>query len=157
MTYGGFVILMCGAAVDWMARLIRIVCHSSAEAEIDSGCKAGKRGQFIRLFLNELKELGAGKGVDGPFIYLIDNSACGPLTKNIGVSKKTEHFLRDQYYLRWLVYHRLALVIWIPTDFQTGDIMTKVLKAEAFYRHQRTMLNHNKLAKEDHGPAQSGS
>ena len=37
---------------------------------------------------------------------LIDNSACESLTRNVGVSKPTEHFLRWQHYLRWLVYHK---------------------------------------------------
>ena len=88
---------------------------SSAEAEIGAGSFAGKRAQFLRHFFNEAKALGFGTGVVGPFVYLIDNKACGPLTSNEGVSKKTEHFLRWQHYLRWLVYHNLGVVIWIST------------------------------------------
>jgi glycerol kinase len=52
MTYGGHVIMMGGAAVDWMTKLIKVICHSSAEAEVSAGCKAAKRMQFIRALVN---------------------------------------------------------------------------------------------------------
>ena len=141
MTYRGHVIMMCGAAVDWACQLLRVISHSSAEAEIAAGCMAGKRMQFIRALINEMAEFGAGKGIKGALIYLIDNSACEPLTRNIGVSKPTEHFLRWQHYLRWLVYHKYAVVIWISTNDETGDLMTKVLPLDATLRHRGTFLN----------------
>jgi len=141
MTYGGFVIFMCGAALDWACKLIRVICHSSAEAEICSGCQAGKRLTFIRNLIEELAEQKMGKALQGAVIFLIDNSACEPLTKNVGVSKPTEHFARWQLYLRWMVYHKFATVLWIDTDNETGDIMTKVLAAAAYLKHKRVMLN----------------
>ena len=53
-TYAGFFIVMCGAAVDWAAVLIKVICHSSAEAEISAACKAGKRLMFVVQFMREL-------------------------------------------------------------------------------------------------------
>ena len=94
----------------------------------------------MRHFTNEAKELGFGVGVKGPFVYLIDNKACGPLTANEGVSKKTEHFLRWQHYLRWLVYHRLAVVIWISTKEMTADMMTKSIDQTTYLKHKRASL-----------------
>lgn len=141
MTYRGHVIMMCGAAVDWATQLLRVICHSSAESEIAAGCMAGKRMHFIRALINEMAEHGAGHGIKGALIYLIDNSACEPLTKNVGVSKPTEHFLRWQHYLRWLVYHKYAIVIWISTNDETGDMMTKILPPEATLRHRVIFLS----------------
>ena len=59
------------------------------------------------------------------------------------MSKPTEHFrLRWQhFYLRWLVYHKYAVVIWISTNDETGDMMTKVLPPEATLRHRVIFLN----------------
>ena len=71
-------------------------------------------------------------------VYMIDNSACEPLTKNMGVSKRTEHFLRWQHYLRWLVFNKYALVLWMSTDRLTGDMMTKVLEKNVFLKHKET-------------------
>ena len=76
-------------------------------------------------------------------IFLIDNEACGPLTSNVGVSKTTEHFLRWQHYLRWMVVHKFATVVWVPTDSMTGDIMTKIILAGLFVKHRRRM--HGKI------------
>ena len=59
----------------------------------------------------------------------------------MGVSKKTEHFLRWQHYLRWLVYNRYAIVIWVNTDDETGDVMTKVLPATTFMKHRKVFYN----------------
>ena len=141
MTYGGHVIMMGGAAVDWMTKLIKVICHSSAEAEVSAGCKAAKRMQFIRALVNEFKEHGLGNGIQGALVYLIDNSATECLTKNVGVSATTEHFQRWQQYLRWLVVNKYAVVIWIATDEETGDIMTKVLPSTVYLKHKKTMLN----------------
>ena len=63
------------------------------------------------------------------------------MTKNLGVSKKTEHFLRWQLYLRSLVIIKFAIVIWTPTKDESGDICTKVLDAASFARHKKVILN----------------
>ena len=141
LMYGGHIIFMCDAAVDWSCKLVKVICHSATEVELAAGCFAGKRAQFIRALLNDLHSLNVGQGVRGPIIFLIDNSAAGPLTKNLGVSKKTEHFLRWQLYLRWLVINKFATVIWIPTKDESGDICTKVLDAASFIKHKKTIFN----------------
>jgi hypothetical protein len=141
LMYGGHIIFMCDAAVDWSCKLIKVICHSATEVELAAGCFAGKRAQFIRALLNDLYSLKVGNGLTGPIIFLIDNSAVGPLTKNLGVSKKTEHFLRWQLYLRWLVINKFAIVIWTPTKDEPGDICTKVLDAASFARHKKTIFN----------------
>jgi len=141
LMYAGHIIFMCGAAVDWSSKLIRVVCHSATEVELAAGCFAGKRVQFIRSLLNDLKSYNVGNGVTGPIVFLIDNSAVEPLTKNLGVSKKTEHFMRWQLYLRWLVINKFAIVIWTPTKDESGDICTKVLDTTSFLKHKKTILN----------------
>ena len=90
--------------------------------------------------MNEFKEHKLGNGIHGALVYLIDNSATECLTKNVGVSATTEHFLRWQQYLRRQVTNKYAIVIWISTDDETGDIMTKVLPSSVFLKHKRQML-----------------
>ena len=90
--------------------------------------------------MNELRENGIGNGLTGALIYLIDNEACGPLTTNVGVSRTTEHFLRWQHYLRWIVANKYGIVIWVPTDDETGDIMTKILPAHSYAKHKKELL-----------------
>ena len=35
--YAGHIIFMCGAAVNWSSKLIRVVCHSATEVELAAG------------------------------------------------------------------------------------------------------------------------
>jgi len=144
LMYAGHIIFMCGAAVDWSSRLVRVICHSATEVELAAGCFAGKRVQFVRSLFNDLKLLNVEEGISGPIIFLIDNSAVGPLTKNLGVSKKTEHFMRWQLYLRWLVIDKFATVIWTPTKDEAGDICTQVLDAASYLKHKKSIMNVNR-------------
>ena len=71
---------------------------------------------------------------------LFFNTAVEPLTKNLGVSKKTEHFMRWQLYLRWLLINKYATVIWTPTKDETGDICTKVLDAASYLKNKKIIM-----------------
>jgi hypothetical protein len=110
-----------------------------------AGAFAGKRGQFVRSLINEMKEKGVDVDIGHEFVYLIDNSACDGLTSNVGTNKKTEHFLRWQYFLRWLVYHKYAIVLWTGTEDQTGDVLTKVLPSHSFIKHAKTIRGCNAM------------
>ena len=126
-TYAGFFIVMCGAAVDWAAVLIKVICHSSAEAEISAACKAGKRLMFVVQLMREL-----GHDLVSPTPFLIDNSATGELTKKMGATKRTEHFLRWQHYMRQLVNYNYAKVFLVRDQDQRADIATKVVNLTKF-------------------------
>ena len=97
----GYIVIMCNGPVDWSSKLVRVICHSSAEAEIASGCFLGKRAAFIKQLTGEF-----GNPIKSRFFLLIDNSASLDLTKKFGVQTRTAHFLRWQHYLRWLVLHQ---------------------------------------------------
>ena len=121
-TYAGFFIVMCGATVDWASVLVKVICHSSAEAEISAACKAGKRLMFVVQLMREL-----GHDIVSPTPFLIDNSATGELTKKMGATKRTEHFLRWQHYMRQLVNYNYAKVFLVRDADQRADIATKVV------------------------------
>ena len=137
----GYIILMCNGPVDWASKLIRVICHSSSEAEIAAGCFAGKRTVFIVQLCAEI-----GIKLDTPFIMLIDNSAALDLSQKLGVQTRTAHFLRWQHYLRWLVLHQYLELIFITTKEQLADMLTKVLDMRSFlffcaliYRRRRSL------------------
>ena len=99
-----------------------MICHSSSEAEISSGCIAGKRSTFINQLLAYLRcqpKL--------PMLLLMDNSAALELSKKMGVTARTAHFLRWQHYLRWLVTHKFLVISFVRSKDQVGDMFTKVV------------------------------
>ena len=119
---GGLILFLAGGPVDWGAKLIRVICHSSAEAEIGAACRAGKRSVFITEFLAQFKITSKH-----PVVMFVDNSAAIDLSNKLGVGTRTAHFLRWQHYFRYLVLHQFVLPIFVTTKEQLADIMTKVL------------------------------
>ena len=135
----GFLIFLANGPIDWGARLVRVICHSSAEAEIAAGCMAGKRMIFIIQLLGDFKVK-----LKGPSMMLIDNSATDDLCNKFGVTPKTAHFLRWQHFLRWLVVHHWAEIIFVDTKNQLADIMTKVVDYSTFIKACRIIFRNRK-------------
>ena len=135
----GYYLFLCNGPIDWAAKLIRVICHSSAEAEIGAGCMLGKRVVFAVRFANEFKVK-----FQGPAMLLIDNTAADDLTKKFGVTPKTAHFLRWQHYLRYLVTHQYARIIFVSTKDQLADILTKVVDVSTFLTACRILFKRRK-------------
>jgi hypothetical protein len=123
----GFIIMLANGPVDWGSKIVRVICHSSAEAEIAAGCMLGKRGVFVIQLLSEFRIV-----INSPPVAFIDNTAADDLTGKFGVTPKTAHFLRWQHYLRWLVRHRYIEIVFVPTKDQLADILTKVIDFSTF-------------------------
>ena len=135
----GFIIFFCAGPIDWSARLIRVICHSTAEAEIAAGCMGGKRMIFITQLLGDFKIKLAG-----PAMILIDNTATEDLCNKFGVTPKTAHFLRWQHFLRWMVINHWAEIIFVGTKDQLADIMTKVVDYNTFLAACRILFRSRK-------------
>ena len=123
----GYIAFLCNGPIDWCSKLIRVICHSSAEAEISAGSLLGKRIVFIAQLASEFKV-----SLKGPSLLLIDNTAADDLTGKLGVTPRTAHFLRWQHYLRWLVAHKWCEIVFVPTKEQLADILTKVVDISTF-------------------------
>ena len=137
----GYFVFFANAPVDWCARLIRVICHSSAEAEIAAGCLLGKRSVFCIQFINAFKI-----DLKGPHMMLIDNTATDDLCNKFGVTPRTAHFLRWQHYLRWLVIHKWIEIVFVPTKEQLADILTKVVDFNTFVAACKILFNQRSRA-----------
>jgi len=131
---GGYIVMMMGGPIDWGSKCIRVICHSSSEAEISAGCWVGKRSVFIIQLLEDMHA-----SIARPFILFIDNTAAMDITERYGVSARTAHFLRWQHYLRYLVFHNYLHLIFVGTKDQLADICTKVLDPSTFHSFSKLM------------------
>ena len=77
-------------------------------------------------------------------MLLIDNTAADELTKKFCVTPKTAHFLRWQHYLRYLVTHQYARIIFVSTKDQLADILTKVVDISTFLTACRILFKRRK-------------
>jgi hypothetical protein len=60
-TYAGFAIFVMGVAVDYQSQLIRVVCHSTAEAETAAACFAAKRAMYVLQLLRFLATISCAR------------------------------------------------------------------------------------------------
>jgi hypothetical protein len=124
------------AAVDWAAALMKVMA-SSSEAEIGAGCHAGKRLVYVRNVWGELLSVLPKRAIS----HIVDNSALPHLTMNVGVSAKTEHFLRWQHILRYLVVHGWIRLHLCTTGDMLADPLTKVSFKPAYLTFRKVAMN----------------
>ena len=110
-----------------MSRLIKVICHSTAEAEICAGCFGTKRIVYMRNYIT-----GLGMKLLGPVLHIIDNTAMEDLSAKMGVSKRTEHFQRWQQQVRYSNVHMHTISLWATNKIQLADGMTKVVDITSF-------------------------
>ena len=72
---------------------------------------------------------------------LVDNSGAIDLCEKVGVSKRTEHFMRWQHYCRYLVKHFIVKMHFVRSHDQAADQLTKMGDKTSFLRSRRLMLN----------------
>ena len=107
-----------------------------AEAEVGAASVAGRRAIYLVNLIGELFKLPAV-----PITHVVDNSALPPLTENVGVSKKTEHFRRWQHFCRYLVTHGYVYIHLCKTYEQLANALTKVENLSAFVDFQKVVFN----------------
>lgn len=122
----GHVIFIAGGPIDWATKLIRTVCHSSAEAEVAAGCNLAKSLVYVRQLVSSL-----GVELRSPTPVFIDSQAAILIASNLGVTKRTLHFERWQHYLRLCVARKVLFLIHVVTQRQRADGLTKIVDATA--------------------------
>ena len=138
----GYVMFMCDGPIDWSSKLIRVICHSSSEAEIAAGCFVGKRSVFVKQLSGDMTVI-----ITMKFSLLIDNTAADDLSKKLGVQTRTAHFLRWQHYLRWLVLNQFVEIFFVSTKEQLADMFTKVLDMSTYLYFCRMLYQRRRLSK----------
>ena len=132
---------MCDGPIDWSSKLIRVICHSSSEAEIAAGCFVGKRSVFVKQLSGDMTVI-----ITMKFSLLIDNTAADDLSKKLGVQTRTAHFLR-WHYLRWLVLNQFVEIFFVSTKEQLADMFTKVLDMSTYLYFCRMLYQRRRLSK----------
>ena len=96
----GYVVYYYGAPVSFVAKHLKVVALSSAEAEYAAASYACKEIVFVRKLLTDL-----GYPPVGPITLCVDNRAAINIAENMGVTSKSKHFVDAIHYFRHLVDH----------------------------------------------------
>ena len=108
--------------IDWKAKQQDVVALSSAESELISACSATQSAVYIRQLLTDL-----GFKQDEPTVIMEDNQACIAMSNNPITHKRTKHIDIRYHFVREKVESKEVELVYIPTQHQLADILTKPL------------------------------
>ena len=121
--------MYCNGAVDWSAKLIKIVPDSTCEAETALASRAAKATCFIRGLLRFHK-----RPVATATPALGDNKAMYTLVTQEGATPRTRYFERATLLIKRAVLMLLLKPFLIGTKDMIADIFTKALEKGSFIK-----------------------
>jgi len=122
---GGYVFLMCGAAVSWSSKLQSSPALSSTEAEYMACTRAAQEAIWLRQLLEQL-----GFKQTKPTSLLGDNQGAIALAKNPGNHPRTKHIALRYHFIRFTISNGHILLNYIPTSDMAADGLTKGLTGD---------------------------
>ena len=118
----GYVVCLYGGCVAFAAKRLKVIAHSSAEAEYAASSYTCKEVAFVRNVCSELE-----LGLSGPVCLAVDNEAAIKIAENRGVTGRTKHFSDAIHYVRHMVDHLIIRIHYVSTHKQLADGFTKPL------------------------------
>jgi hypothetical protein len=140
---GGYVIMYMNGAVDWSAKLVKIVPDSSCEAETAVASFASKGTCFIRGLLRFHQ-----RPVAASTPMLGDNEAMHTLVTNEGATYRTRYYERATLLIKRAVLMLLLHPLLVATNYMVADMFTKALEKSTFVRFRNVMMNCNSSARD---------
>ena len=126
----GFVFLVAGGAISWMAHLQSIVAQSTAEAEYVAACEACMESQALK---NILIEIAHDRDIEVQIG--IDNQAAFVMATNPTYSRQTRHIELRWHYVREEVVKRNVSLWKVESRNNPADMFTKPLCKDRLIEH----------------------
>ena len=140
---GGYVIMYCNGALDWSAKLIKIIPDSTCEAETALASRAAKSTCFVRGLVSFHK-----RPVSGPTPALGDNQAMYTLVTQEGATTRTRYYERATLLIKRAIIMLLLAPYLIKTQFMIADMFTKALDKASFIKFRDVIMNNHVSLKE---------
>lgn len=123
----GYVSVFANGPVTWCSQRQKCVARSTTEAEYVAASNAAQETMWLRAFLNETEG-----GATLPTKLLIDNQSALNLVKNSDHHKLTKHIDVKYHYIRQQVQNEEIETVYVPSNEQLADFLTKPLSREKF-------------------------
>jgi hypothetical protein len=133
---GGYAVMYLNGAVDWSAKLVKIVPDSSCEAETAVGSLASKATCFVRGLLQFHQ-----RPVAASTPMLGDNEAMHTLVTNEGATYRTRYYERATMLMKRAVLMLLLNPLLVATHYMIADMFTKALEKTNFVRFRNVVMN----------------
>eukprot|EP00966_Prymnesium_polylepis_P250797 5799143-Prymnesium_polylepis.2 len=130
----GWCALYGNAAVAYASKRQHSVALSSTEAEIMAASLAAAEIIFLRGLLREM-----GVDVTEPTTLFVDNQGAEALAKDRRSCQRSRHIERRYLKVREWVHHGEIKVVYVTTEHNPADLLTKSLERGPFERHVGTL------------------
>ena len=117
-----YLFVLGGGAISWGSKLQPTVALSTTEAEYMSASSAVQEAVHLRLLLKSL-----GFEQEGHSVIYEDNQGCIGLSENPILHKRSKHIDIKYHYVREKVSSGAVKLVFIETEKQLADMLTKPL------------------------------
>ncbi|KMQ92933.1 integrase core domain protein [Lasius niger] len=131
----GYLFSLASGPVTWSSRRQKIVTLSTTEAEYIAASSAAKEAVWLRNLLDEV-----GYRCDSPTVLYVDNQSAIKIAKNPEFHERTKHIDVRYHHIRKMVENAAIQVLYVPSEMQKADILTKALSKESFRRLRESMV-----------------
>lgn len=122
----GYVCIMGGGAISWASQRQRCVALSTTESEYIAASQAVKELVWLSRLQKELIP-----DIQKPILYM-DNQSAIRLIKNPEFHNRTKHIDVRYHFIREKFESQMFELIYVKTEEQTADILTKPLARDKF-------------------------
>jgi len=120
----GYLFKLAGGSVSWASRLQPTVALSSTESEYMAASAAVQEAIYLRLLMEKL-----GFSQEGPTVIREDNQGCIALSENPVNHQRSKHIDIKYHFTRERVESEDVKLVYVPTEHQQADLLTKALAA----------------------------
>jgi hypothetical protein len=132
----GYIIYYCGAPISWKSKAGQSVTLSSTEAEYYAASETAKELVFVA---NLLKSMNVS--FETPVSLLMDNTGAIYLANNFTTGQRSKHIDIRAHFVRELIVSGMLRTIFVKSEDNDGDIMTKNVSEELFIKHTDKLMD----------------
>jgi len=127
----GYVFMLAGGAITWLARKQPLVAFSTVEAEYIGASDTAKEAIWVRSLYACILY---GKATEPQQIF-VDNQGAIQLAKNPKFHECTKHISVRFHFVRDACERNAIKTSYLPTSDMLADIMTKNLPRDTHWKH----------------------
>ena len=109
--------------------------HSSCESEVASIDEEIRWIMHLRDLLEFIDE-----AIDGPTTIYVDSESSVELLSTLKSSNKLRHIMTKINFIRECINHRVVNLVFIPTEYNVADMLTKPLPVDLYNRHRAKLM-----------------
>lgn len=139
----GWIITFADCPITWASKLQTLTALSTTEAEYIALSSALREQIPLLDLLKEVAEKGIDVDIKPALVHckvFEDNSGAIELAKLPKIRPRTKHINVCFHHFRDHVENKTIEVIYIPTDQQRADILTKPLPVDKFIRFRKAIM-----------------